>query len=99
MSDGRLAGAMGVDRTLLWRVKTGRCKPGEGFIARLLAVFPEVKFEDIFFLEVAPLSVAGPVRPEGEGAGAGGPPRGESFHDSFHEDYLKAEEARDGDAG
>ncbi|SFR15417.1 helix-turn-helix domain-containing protein [Desulfoscipio geothermicus] len=51
LSDSQLASKIGVDYSLLWRIKTGRSKPGQKFIAKLLTVFPEIKFEDIFFLE------------------------------------------------
>jgi len=36
---------------MLWRIKHGRSRPGVEFIARTLAVFPEIKFEDAFCIE------------------------------------------------
>ncbi|RJQ25553.1 MAG: hypothetical protein C4589_11185 [Peptococcaceae bacterium] len=51
LNDTELAVKMGIDRTQLWRVKTNRSIPGEGFIAKLLALFPDKKFEDLFFLK------------------------------------------------
>lgn len=46
-----IAGRLGVDQSLVWRVRTGRCRPGAAFVAGVLAAFPEVRFEDVFTVE------------------------------------------------
>lgn len=43
-----LAVAMGVDRSNLHKVLRGAVRPGEEFIAAVLAAFPKSKFEDLF---------------------------------------------------
>lgn len=52
-TDSEYAEFIGIDRTMLWRIKTARNKPGQEFIARILAAHPDMKFEDIFFLDEA----------------------------------------------
>jgi hypothetical protein len=42
---------IGVDKTMLWRVRTGRSNPGVEFIAKFLLAFPGMKFEDVFSIE------------------------------------------------
>lgn len=49
LSNGAMALKIGVDKTMLWRIKTGRSNPGVEFIAKFLKAFPEMKFEDVFF--------------------------------------------------
>jgi len=51
LSDTGLARKIGIDVSMLWRIKHGRSRPGAGFIARTLAVFPEINFEDAFCIE------------------------------------------------
>jgi DNA-binding XRE family transcriptional regulator len=51
LNNSQMAQRIGVDKTMLWRVKTGRSNPGTEFIAKFLLAFPEVKFEDIFSIE------------------------------------------------
>lgn len=51
LNDTQLASKIGIDYTGLWRIKTGRNKPGEVFVAKILAAFPELTFEKVFFLE------------------------------------------------
>ncbi|MED5040681.1 helix-turn-helix transcriptional regulator [Geobacillus stearothermophilus] len=55
-SDTELAKRIGVSRSRLWRAKLPKdhpyyCYPGETFIAGVLKAFPEVSFEEIFFLD------------------------------------------------
>ena len=50
-TDSDYADFIGIDRTMLWRIKTGRNKPGQEFIARVLAAHPDKLFEEIFFLD------------------------------------------------
>lgn len=52
LNDSQLALKIGIDYSGLWRIKTGRNKPGEQFVAKILAAFPELTFEEVFFLEV-----------------------------------------------
>ncbi|MEL7566415.1 MAG: helix-turn-helix transcriptional regulator [Dehalobacterium sp.] len=51
LTDSDFAAFIGIDRTMLWRVKTGRNRPGKEFIARILTAYPHKSFEDIFFLD------------------------------------------------
>ena len=47
MSDTLLSSALNMDRTTVFRARSG--KPvGQQFIAGLLAVFPQKRFEDLF---------------------------------------------------
>lgn len=50
LNDSELAAEMGINRVQLWRVKEGRNQPGRSFIAGALKVFPEAKFNELFFL-------------------------------------------------
>lgn len=52
LSNQALAAIIGIDKTMLWRIKTGRSSPGQEFIAKFLTAFPNMKFEDIFFLDI-----------------------------------------------
>lgn len=52
LNDSQLALKIGIDYTGLWRIKTGRNKPGEQFVAKILAAFPELTFEKVFFLDI-----------------------------------------------
>lgn len=54
-SDSKLAEKMGVSRSRLWRARLPECHPeycsiGSDFIAGAMSLFPEKKFEDLFFL-------------------------------------------------
>lgn len=49
-NDTALAEHMGINRVQIWRVKEGHNEPGRDFIAGILKAFPNVSFEDIFFL-------------------------------------------------
>ena len=51
LNDSQLAIRIGIDYSGLWRIKTGRNKPGEQFVAKILAAFPELTFEEVFFLD------------------------------------------------
>jgi len=51
LNDSQLAVKIGIDYSGLWRIKTGRNKPGEQFVAKILAAFPELSFENVFFLD------------------------------------------------
>lgn len=51
LSEVALAAKINIDTSMLWRVKTGRNNPGHEFIAKVLYAFPELKFEDLFFLK------------------------------------------------
>lgn len=58
LSDAQLADAMGISTTQLWRARLPEHDPrhndpGPDFIAGALTVFPNKKFEDLFFLRVA----------------------------------------------
>lgn len=50
LSDMAFAAKIGIDKTMLWRIKTGRNNPGQEFIAKFLTAYPNMKFEDVFFL-------------------------------------------------
>jgi transcriptional regulator with XRE-family HTH domain len=55
-TDTELARRIGISRSRLWRAKLPKdhphyCSPGESFIAGVLKTFPEVRFEEIFFLD------------------------------------------------
>lgn len=47
-SDRKIAEALGIDRSQVSRVRAGRNRPGEKFVAGVLAAWPEVKFEHFF---------------------------------------------------
>jgi DNA-binding XRE family transcriptional regulator len=49
-NETQLARVMGIARETIWRAKTGETRPGEAFVAATLRAFPEMKFEDLFFL-------------------------------------------------
>lgn len=49
-TDTKLARAMGINRTQVWRVKEGKSDPGEEFIAGALKAL-KVGFDEIFFLQ------------------------------------------------
>ncbi|RJX17732.1 MAG: hypothetical protein C4570_07705 [Ammonifex sp.] len=51
LNNSQMAVKIGVDKTMLWRIKTERNNPGAEFIAKFLLAFPEMKFEDVFFIE------------------------------------------------
>ena len=51
LNDMAFAVKIGIDKTMLWRIKTRRNNPGHEFIAKFLSAFPNIKFEDIFFLK------------------------------------------------
>lgn len=50
LNDMAFAANIGIDKTMLWRIKTGRNNPGHEFIAKFLTAYPNIKFEEIFFL-------------------------------------------------
>gem|GEM_PF-2663179 len=50
LNDMAFAAKIGIDKTMLWRIKTKRNGPGQEFIAKILTAYPNLKFEDIFFL-------------------------------------------------
>jgi hypothetical protein len=43
-----IATHLGVSRTTVKRMLSGELAPGERFIARTLAAFPDLKFDDLF---------------------------------------------------
>jgi len=55
MNDQEFAEFIGVSRSQLWRAKLPavdkRFSLGKDFIAKVLAAFPNLTFEDIFFLD------------------------------------------------
>lgn len=51
LSDMAFAAKIGIDKTMIWRIKTGRNSPGHEFIAKFLTAYPNIKFEEIFFLK------------------------------------------------
>ncbi|MTI82308.1 MAG: hypothetical protein FH756_00095 [Firmicutes bacterium] len=53
LNDMAFAAKIGIDKTMLWRIKTKRNGPGHEFIAKFLSAYPDVKFEEIFFLTQA----------------------------------------------
>lgn len=56
LTDSALANHLGISQATIWRMLNGTIKPGERIIARALAAFPDLKFEDLFevVLEDAP---------------------------------------------
>lgn len=65
LSDMAFAAKIGIDKTMLWRIKTRRNSPGCEFIAKFLTAYPNVKFEDIFFLKQSLQSCQGATGTEG----------------------------------
>lgn len=51
LNDSELASKIGIDYSMLWRIKTNRNNPGQQFVARILNAFPDLTFEEIFFLD------------------------------------------------
>ena len=51
LNDSQLAIKIGIDYSGLWRIKTGRNRPGEQFVGKILAAFPGLTFEEVFFLD------------------------------------------------
>lgn len=51
LTNQEFARKLGLDPALIGKLKKGRLKPGEKFISRILAAFPEIKFDDLFYLE------------------------------------------------
>lgn len=54
-NDTKLASKMGVSRSRLWRARLPEthpehCSIGESFIVGAMTLFPESRFEDLFFL-------------------------------------------------
>jgi hypothetical protein len=47
-TDRARAAHLGVSHTTVARIVAGDIRPGERFIARVLAAFPDSKFEDLF---------------------------------------------------
>jgi len=45
-----IAEYIGVSQSTVWRIKKGKMLPGNEFISAVLKKFPELKFEDIFFV-------------------------------------------------
>jgi transcriptional regulator with XRE-family HTH domain len=54
LTNQEFARKLGLDPALIGKLKKGRLKPGEKFISRILAAFPGVKFDDLFYLEAPP---------------------------------------------
>lgn len=50
-SNHQFAREIGVDAALITRIKRLDTMPGEKFIARMLAHFPDLNFDDLFSLE------------------------------------------------
>ena len=50
MPDMDFAETIGIDRTMYWRLKTGRSSVGHEFIEKFLLCFPMVAFEDYFII-------------------------------------------------
>jgi DNA-binding XRE family transcriptional regulator len=49
--DTSMAEFLGVSRSTVWRIRTGKMQPGPDFIAAVLNKFPEKRFEDVFFCQ------------------------------------------------
>jgi hypothetical protein len=47
-TDTAKAACLGISRSTWYRILNGDMAPGERFMARALAAFPELKFEDLF---------------------------------------------------
>jgi transcriptional regulator with XRE-family HTH domain len=47
-TDREIAGRVGLDRTMVFKLLRGTHQPGERVIASLLAAFPDRRFEDFF---------------------------------------------------
>ena len=57
MSDAEFSRKIGVAQSTLFRIKLPddderHCDPGEIFIAKILNAYPNLKFEDLFFLDL-----------------------------------------------
>jgi len=48
VSDSDIAARIGLHRTTVMRLLSKQTAPGYGFIAAVLAAFPETRFEDVF---------------------------------------------------
>ena len=53
LDDLALAKKIGVDYSLIRKLKRGKSRPGERFIGNILGNFPRLKFEKLFFLEMS----------------------------------------------
>lgn len=51
LSDADFSKIVGVDKTLLWKIKEEKSNPGSQFVSRVLAKYPKMKFEDLFLIE------------------------------------------------
>ncbi len=51
LSDADFSMILGVDKTLLWKIRHGKSSPGGRFVASVLLKFPKKRFEDIFMVE------------------------------------------------
>lgn len=47
-TDREIAGHVGLDRTMVFKLLRGKHQPGERVIASLLSAFPDRRFEDFF---------------------------------------------------
>jgi hypothetical protein len=50
INETKLAAIIGVNPSQLYRAKKGECKVGVDFIAGALAGFPDLRFDDLFFI-------------------------------------------------
>lgn len=48
--DAAIAKYIGVSHSTVWRILNGKMQPGADFISAILVAFPDVKFEDLFFV-------------------------------------------------
>ena len=51
MSDSAFARTLGVSRTQLWRIRSGKSSPGADFIAKFKMAYPNEPLEDYFFMK------------------------------------------------
>ncbi len=49
-TDEAFSKKLGVSRTQLWRIKTGKASVGAGFLERFMGCYPELPLNDYFFI-------------------------------------------------
>ena len=52
MTDSEFAKKLGISRSQLWRVRTGKSSAGAEFITKFKAAFPTESIDDYFFTKV-----------------------------------------------
>lgn len=48
LNEGEFAERTGIDRTHMWKVKSGVIRPGNIFMAKIFVAYPKAKFHKLF---------------------------------------------------